>query len=102
METLAPKMRGCRFPWESDILSYHSRYSHKSCRLECGLDRALLTSDCLPWYLPQQPDNPQKPCSVQETAQFLWKMNNVLESDCDCLPDCDYTDLHYTVSTTSL
>ena len=63
METLAPSTRGCRFAWEADSLSYHSRwcrwfllcnwcsqrYSHSSCRLECGIREALATSDCLPW-----------------------------------------------------
>ena len=30
---------------------FPQRYSHSSCRLECGIREALATSDCLPWYV---------------------------------------------------
>ena len=33
MENLAPEIRGCRFPWEADLLTYHSRsfVTHQIC-----------------------------------------------------------------------
>ena len=40
--------------------------------------------------------------SSKETQWFLKKMNNVSESDCDCLPDCELTEFQHSHSITNL
>ena len=32
MESLGPRRRGCRFPWEVEELTFHSTYSLATCR----------------------------------------------------------------------
>ena len=53
MKSLPPSKRGCRFPEESETLSFHKNYSRTSCVFECGLKRAKDELQCIPWYLPQ-------------------------------------------------
>ena len=53
MKSLSPSKRGCRFPEESETLSFHKNYSRTSCVFECGLKRAKDELQCIPWYLPQ-------------------------------------------------
>ena len=69
-------------------------------------------------YLPQNPDeqiqtcrslanNPnqmflkQKIFSAKMTQNFLREMRTVSGSNCDCLPDCELTDLLHSVTTTN-
>ena len=40
--------------------------------------------------------------SASKAQEFLRRMSNTTESDCDCLPDCELMDLQYSVTTTSL
>ena len=67
MESLGPRRRGCRFPWEVEELTFHSTYSLATCRcthhlhlprLECGLKEAMEREGCVPWFLPQSPGHP--------------------------------------------
>ena len=157
---LDPTIRGCRFSWESDTLTYYSRwscvsnvmktrsfqrYSHTSCRMECALEKALSASHCLPWYstthfefqaldfrhyktnneianfqryLPHPPKADIKTCrsstplisisqassypSSNETHWFLKTMSSVSESECACLPDCQFTDFQFSHTSANL
>ena len=40
--------------------------------------------------------------SASKAQEFLRQMSSTVESDCDCLPDCELMDLQYSVSTTNL
>ena len=36
--------------------------------------------------------------SLEETPKFLRAMRNVSATQCDCLPDCEFTTFQYSVS----
>ena len=40
--------------------------------------------------------------SVSKAQEFLRRMSNTTEADCDCLPDCELMDLQYSVTSTNL
>ena len=50
-------------------------------------------------YLPQRPDNYSRTCNLKEMPLFLAAMRSISASDCGCLPDCQFTDFYYSVST---
>ena len=70
IEKLDPKTRGCKYPWESDGLSYHSRWSFKKHikEIECRISRKILPL-------------PIKTCSK---AQRTWELSAFAKEGISC------------------
>ena len=77
------------------------RFSHKSCQFDCGLEKALSTSHCVPWcssfheniiislrYLPHREDAYRKTCrSYKSDSPFVFSfvylpLSHVLITQC--------------------
>ena len=89
---------------------------------------AMVNSICHQWksnrksfftrYMPQNPSDPKETCrsvhkhlkhssllkqlfSVKNARRFLRNMKDASGSNCNCLPDCELTDLQHSLATTS-
>ena len=103
-KAISPEDRGCYFHDEFELM-HHNRYSQASCFLECQMEYAKNMTTyrnkdfCTPWFLPKSDDENDKMCDPWRAEKYVQMMQNVPDQMCDyCLPDCNVTLYHTTVT----
>ena len=109
IRSIKPKDRNCYFPDETQMITFHRRYSQANCLLECSLLRAQnelknfssSLPSCTPWFFPFEDVKRYKFCSPWEIKEILEKIEyDIPPKACDaCLPDCQQVIYQKSVTT---